>query len=125
MTNEKELRQVAAQLLRNALHEGKAVLDYRELDPHPDFSHDEKQQVWDRLRTWPIPDLPPSDRGGCWWPRRGYNYGHVRRHGGKVTVARGGPGEASRYTSLHLTPDEAEELGNFLITAAHEERSQE
>ena len=84
------------------------------------------------------PDLPKPDRDGLWWPERGRNYGHVRVetiHDPRlnttdrgnldpfkgVTIARGGPGYASRYTSMTLTKDEALELASILIAAAMEE----
>lgn len=85
-----------------------------------------------------MPDLPEPDRDGFWWPERGRNYGHVRVetiHDPRlnttdrgnidpfkgVTIARGGPGYASRYTSMTLTKDEALELASILTAAAKEE----
>lgn len=77
-----------------------------------------------------MPDLPVPDRNGCFWPLRGRSYGHVRRtmiqpHVGDpfpgVIIARGGPGESSRHTSMTLTRAEALELAGILTAAAMEE----
>ena len=69
-----------------------------------------------------MPDLPEPDErtqdDPTWWPKRGLNYGHVRRGANTVTIARGDG-------SIRLTPHEANELGLFLLAAAHHERTKE
>lgn len=120
MTSEKELRKIAAEEVACAAFRHTPLWEDR-----PELTEAEWVRVVDLISDWPIPDLPPADRDGCWWPKRGRNYGHVRASDGKITIARGGPYVAARYTSLHLTPDEAEELASLLLAAAHHERNQE
>lgn len=109
MTSEKKLRHVAAQLLRNALRSGKMVLDYRDLDPNPEFDYDEKKLVSDLLSTWPVPDMPPSDNSFPCWIR------------GSIHIEPGGDaGDVTLEWSdrrLNLTSDQVE-----AIIAAHYHR---
>ncbi|MEJ6549868.1 hypothetical protein PQI66_09960 [Corynebacterium sp. USCH3] len=125
MTSEKELRQIAAGFIRDSLDD---LADEAGVERPDDLSSLDDHNL-DRacalIRTWPIPDLPPADRDGIWWPERGLKYGHVRPGKEGVTISRGGSGRTSMYTSLHLTPDEAEELASLLMAAAHYERNQE
>ncbi|MGN0095066.1 MAG: hypothetical protein ACI38U_03290 [Corynebacterium sp.] len=130
MTSEKELRKIAREeVTRAVFHHTPLWEDY------PNLAEDEWVRVVDLISDWPIPDLPPADHDGCWWPKHGRNYGHVRGWDCRemydsdpvpgVVIARGGSGEASRYTSISLTLDEAEELASLLLAAAHHERNQE
>lgn len=130
MTSEKELRQIAVEFIRDSLD---GLADEAGVERPDDFSalddHD-LDRVCALIRDWPIPDLPPADRHGYWWPKHGRNYGNVHghipldsngelRHGEwEVVIGRG-----SGY--IHLTPDEAEELASLLLAAAHHERNQE
>ena len=125
MTSEKELRQIAVSQLRESRGDLADDIALAIPDGFDGLEDHDLEQVAEMVSTWPIPDLPPADRDGCWWPKRGINYGHVRAADGGIKIARGGPYVATRYTSLHLTPDEAEELASLLLAAAHHERNQE
>ncbi|WP_145941734.1 hypothetical protein [Corynebacterium glyciniphilum] len=123
MTSEKELRRIAhaevTMLVRNPHHKEPLWED------HPELTEGEWESVLELIDDWPIPDLPLADREGCWWPTHGRKYGHVRKLQGTIVIARGGLGVASRLTSLYLTADEAEELGDFLLSGARDLRSRD
>lgn len=125
MTSEKRLREIVAREATLRLPAFDILCD-----KYPDLTGADWDRVYDLLRTWPILDLPLPDRNGCLWPLSGRNYGHVRRtmiqpHVGDpfpgVIISRGGPGEASRHTSMTLTRAEALELAGILAAAAMEE----
>ena len=125
MTSEHEIRRIVTEEAR--LTAG-AFDDL--CDRHPNLTGTDWDRFYVLLRTWPILDLPVPDRDGCLWPLHGRNYGHVRRatvhrHYGDpvpgVVISRGGPGEASRHTSMTLTRQEALELASLLTAAAMEE----
>ena len=103
---------------------------------NPTHDTDVAQALADATPPLLMSDLPEPDRDGFWWPEHGRNYGNVHvspvyvRDMGQVvpmvTIARGGPGYASRYTSMTLTKDEALELASILTAAAdYAERNQE
>ena len=128
MTSEKQLREIAAQEVRDLTREGHHSQPLWE--DHPDLTETEWGRVVHLIDTWPILDLPAPDRDGFWWPEHGRNYGNVHvspvyvRDVGEiipmVTIARGGPGEASRHTRMNLTREEALELASLLTAAAME-----
>lgn len=122
MTSEKELRKIVSD---------NAELRIRPLDELrqkcPGLTLDDWGSVLELVDSWPIPDLPPGDRHGYWWPKHGRNYGNVHiSHADpdEIVISRGGPGEASRHTSMTLTLAEAEELASLLLAAALHERNQ-
>lgn len=121
MTSEKKLREIfAAEVI---LH----LPSFNYLcDEYPNLTDEDRNRVYKLLETWPILNLPVPDRDGLWWPERGRNYGHVRlgsvrSDNDRVVISRGGPGEASHYTSMSLTKNEALELASILTAAATEE----
>lgn len=77
------------------------------------------------LLDMPEPDERTWPGHPHWWPMHGRNYGRVHLASGKVHISRAGPGKAGKYTSMHLTPAEAEELASMLLAAAHRGRNQE
>lgn len=119
MTSEHDIRRIVTEEARLAAG---AFDDLCE--KHPNLTGADWDRFYDLIRTWPVLDLPVPDRHGYLWPAHGRNYGNVHiSHADptEIVISRGGPGEASRHTSMTLTRAEALELASLLTAAAMEE----
>lgn len=117
MTTEKKLRDYARSVVSAARLRDDAVLP----SDFPDLTDTEFERLCDLVALYPILDLQVLDRQGYLWPRHGRNYGNVHiSHAdpSEIVISRGGPGEASRHTSMTLTREESLELASILTAAA-------
>lgn len=118
MTSEREIREIAAAEVREALRRCPVLWEN-----HPHLTEDEWSRCVGLITDYPILDLPVPDRDGCWWPTNGRNYGHVKRG-----VVRHPECGAEKYVRISrgehpitMTPAEALELAAILTAAAMEE----
>lgn len=138
MTSETRLREIAAEYIRDCLDDVADDARTEKPDDLHNVSDDEADRVAAMIRAWPILDQPVLDEDGYLFPMHGRNFGHVRvttiydprlnttDRGNLdpfkgVIIGRGGPGRASRHTSMTLTKAEALELAALLTAAAMEE----
>ena len=120
MTTEKKLRDYARAVVSAERLRDDAVLP----SDFPDLTDPEFERLCEIVTAYPVLDLPVPDRHGYLWPERGRNYGNVHiSHAdpSEIVISRGGPGEASRHTSMTLARGEALELASLLTAAAMEE----
>ena len=120
MTTEKKLRYYARAVVSAERLRDDAVLT----SDFPDLTDDEFERLCEIVAFYPILALPVPDRHGYLWPEHGRNYGNVHighAYPSEIVISRGGPGEASRHTSMTLTRKDALELASLLTAAATEE----
>lgn len=119
MTSEKELRRVAAQLLRNTLRDGPFGVDYRKITPYKQYDLDDKDRIRELHRTWPIPDLPEPDNAYPEWQIENLSIS-PGIDPGEVAIVWEGREDTGRGTmprSRYLSPDQVQ-----AIIAAHYHR---